>query len=86
MAALICPLKVTDAFARVANMEHIDRALRSVLADWLINFSVFWFGLAIVGPIFPGVEIPSKLVILTVDIILGIVTLYLAYRIRKEIL
>lgn len=79
-------LKVTGVFARVANMEHINPTLRSVLADWLINFSVFWFGLAIVGPIFPGVDISYKFVILTVDIILGIVSLYLAYRLRKEII
>jgi hypothetical protein len=66
-------------------MKHFDPDVLRVLADFLINFSVFWFGLAIVSPVFPGVDQTSTLVVLILDIMFGIVSLLAAYSLRKEL-
>ncbi|MEK7616474.1 MAG: hypothetical protein AAB414_00275 [Patescibacteria group bacterium] len=66
-------------------MKQIDSDLISVLADFFINFSVFWFGLALVAPIFPGIDSSSKVVVLTADTLAGILSLYFGYRLRKEL-
>lgn len=66
-------------------MRRADRIRFSVFADWFINFSVFWFGVAIVGPVFPGIDANFKVVVLIIDVLLGILSLFVAYRLRKEI-
>jgi len=65
-------------------MPKIDPAWLSVLSEWFINFSVFWFGLAFVSPIFPGINSYSKPILLTCDIFSGTISLYLAYWFRKK--
>lgn len=66
-------------------MKRIDKVLISVVADFFINFSVFWFGVAIVDPIFPGIDDPTfRSTILTSDILLGILALIAAYVARKK--
>lgn len=66
-------------------MKSVGSVLKSVLADWLINLSVFWFGVVIVSPLFPGINPTFKIATLTADIYAGIISLYFAYRLRKEI-
>lgn len=67
-------------------MNKIDSVLLSTIADFLINFSVFWFGVAIVSPIFPGIDKAPTFVLLTSDFIAGIVSLIAAYVLRKALL
>lgn len=59
--------------------------LFSVAADFLINFSVFWFGLAIVSPVFPGIDAVLKLSALTADILVGILSLFVGYVLRRRV-
>lgn len=66
-------------------MRKVDPVLVSVIADFSINFSVFWFGLALVAPIFPGIDSDSKTVMLTADILAGILSLLFGYKLRKEL-
>jgi len=66
-------------------MSNKDPVLFSVAADFLINFSVFWFGVAIVSPVFPGIDPSSRIVVLTVDSFLGIVSLLFGYLFRRKI-
>lgn len=65
-------------------MSNKDPVLFSVAADFLINFSVFWFGVAIVSPVFPGLDSSDKIPVLTLDIIAGIVSLLFGYLSRRK--
>lgn len=64
-------------------MKKIDSVLISVFADFFINFSVFWFGVAIVAPIFPGINPSAISIVLTEDILAGILSLLFGYELRK---
>lgn len=65
--------------------KQFDPNLLSTTADFCINFSVFWFGLAIATPIFPGIDPSLKPAALTVDSLVGILTLYIGYFLRRKI-
>lgn len=54
-----------------------------VLADLLINLSAGWFGAAFIVPNFSGLWWPYNLVVLTGDILVGIVSLVAAFKLRK---
>ena len=64
-------------------MRRLDPVLLSVIADFAINFSVFWFGVAIVNPIFPGIDPSLSVQLLTEDIFAGIFSLLVGYFIRR---
>ena len=65
-------------------MWKANPVLKSVVADWLINLSVFWVGVVIVSPVFPGIDPKYSPHILTFDFAAAILSLYLAYKIRKD--
>ena len=66
-------------------MNKVDSVLISTIADWLINFSIFWIGVAIVAPVFPGFSSFSRVIVLTTDLLAGIVSLLIAYKLRKNL-
>ena len=65
-------------------MSKKDTAVFSVASDFLIDFSVFWFGVAIVAPVFPGVDPTNKIPVLTLDIFVGMLSLFLGYLFRRK--
>lgn len=52
-------------------------------ADLFINLSAGWFGAILIVPNLSRGEFPDNLKILTVDIVLGIVSLLFAVRLKK---
>lgn len=64
-------------------MAKIDPVLLAIISDLSINFSVFWFGLAIVSPIFPGIDNVYNSNVLTADILAGILSLLVGYLFRR---
>lgn len=63
-------------------MKTIDPILFTVLSDLLVNLSAGWFGVALILPI--AVRKPKvRLSALTINITLGIVSLLLAFVLRK---
>ena len=53
------------------------------IADLLINLAAGWFGTVLIVPNFSGVEYPDNLKILTTDIVLGIVSLIIAVKLKR---
>jgi len=63
--------------------RKIDYLWFLVLSDLFVNLSAGWFGAAFIIPVFSDKPISVNLGILTTDIVLGIVFLILAFRLKK---
>jgi hypothetical protein len=63
----------------------MDKFLFITIADWLINLSGSWFAVAIIVP--PLAKKPPKLslILLTGNLILGILSLSLAAQIKRSL-
>lgn len=64
-------------------MKKIDPILLLVLSEFWINMGAGWFGVAIIAPLSPQATFPINLWVLTTDVIFGIVSLIIAYKLRK---
>ena len=53
------------------------------IADLLINLAAGWFGSVIIVPNFTGLEFPFNLIVLTQNVVNGIVSLAVAVRLKK---
>jgi hypothetical protein len=63
-------------------MKRIDSVLLMIFSEFLVNLSAGWFGAALVVPIF-SVTSSFNLYILTADILAGILSLMIAYKLRR---
>lgn len=61
----------------------VNKKLSNIISDFLINLSAGWIGSIFIVPAFSGTSLSVNLPILTTDLIMGIVSLFLAYRMRK---
>jgi hypothetical protein len=61
----------------------IDSILLLVISDLLINFSAGWFSAVFILPNFIGIHSFFDLSILTGNLVVGIVSLYIGYKLRK---
>jgi len=53
------------------------------IADLLINLAAGWFGAIFIVPNFSGLPYPLNVLVLTQDLIVGIVTLIAAIKLRR---
>ena len=59
----------------------LDKYVLSVLSDWFTNLSAGWFGSIFILPIITD---PDRILLLTVNLPVAIVTLWLAIIIAKK--
>ena len=65
-------------------MAKIDPIWLAVLSELFVNLAAFWFGVAFLGSNLSGLHWPFNIVVLTVDLVFGIVCLVIAFRFRKR--
>ncbi|MBI5356603.1 hypothetical protein HZB78_03245 [Candidatus Collierbacteria bacterium] len=53
------------------------------IADLLINLTAGWFGAIFIVPNFSGLPYPLNILVLTQDLIVGIVTLIAAVKLKR---
>lgn len=64
-------------------MIKIDSITLGALSELLINLSAAWFFSAFLVPFSQDLSIQTRIVILTVDLVLGIVCLLLGIKLRR---
>lgn len=64
-------------------MKTLDPIWFSVLSEFSINLAVAWFGAAFILPVFSNIPSSFNLSVLTVNILFGILSLFVAYYLRK---
>ena len=61
----------------------LDPLLLTISSELFVNLSAGWFGAILIVPNFASRESPYNLAILTGDILAGISSLVVAFRLRK---
>ena len=61
----------------------IEPGLLIVLSELFVNLAAGWFGAVFIVPNFSGLKLPFNLFVLTMDILLGIFSLVVAFKLRK---
>lgn len=70
-------------FARLSLMRSPDTVLFLVVSELFVNLSAGWFGAAFIAPNFSHRKAPLKYFLLTLDFILGILFLLIAFQLRR---
>ena len=65
-------------------MKNLDKDLYLVISDLFINISAGWFGAAFIVPAFSKEDFTLNIGILTTNLLMGILFLVLAYKLRKQ--
>lgn len=61
----------------------IDPVWFTVISDLFVNLSAGWFGVVLIAPNFLTKKSPLKYFLLTSDIVAGIVSLVIAFELKK---
>ncbi|MBI3443654.1 hypothetical protein HY008_03205 [Candidatus Woesebacteria bacterium] len=64
-------------------MKRVDPLLTLILSELSVNLSAGWFGAAFIVPFTSQEKIQLNLGILTVDAVMGILFLGVAFKLRK---
>ncbi|MEK7090937.1 MAG: hypothetical protein AAB887_00335 [Patescibacteria group bacterium] len=62
----------------------VQKDLYGVLSDLFVNLAAGWFGAVFIVPNFSQLGLPANWLVLTIDIVLGILSLVLALRLKKN--
>lgn len=61
----------------------LDAEWLKAIADLLINLSAGWFGAILIAPNFSSLKYPFDLIILTGNLVIGIVSIVIAVRLKR---
>lgn len=64
-------------------MTRIDPIWFLIFSEFFVNLAAGWFGAIFIIPNFSGFKSPFNFFVLTGDILAGIVSLLIAYKLRK---
>ncbi|KKU29373.1 MAG: hypothetical protein UX80_C0002G0009 [Candidatus Amesbacteria bacterium GW2011_GWA2_47_11b] len=62
----------------------VQKDLYGILSDLFVNLAAGWFGAVFIVSNFFQLGLPANWLVLTIDIVLGILSLVLALRLRKN--
>ena len=65
-------------------LMSINPAWSSVVSDLFVNLSAGWFGAVLIVPNFFGLNPPFNSLVLTGDILAGIFSLLIAFKLKKR--
>lgn len=63
---------------------RLDNTAKIIFSEFWVNIAAGWFGAGIIVPLSTGESLTNNFGMLTVDIFFGIVSLVIAYTLRKN--